>query len=521
MKKITISIILLFMLVLSPLFPTFAADQHFDTLKALNEAKTLDEAYKALSHYTVDEFMDFYWKIDNDLSKEAIIERVFSSGQKDKAKDLLHNIASNDKPKFSQFAYIKLYLLGERDSLKGLIDSTNQFGTFRYETTPFPWDILKDALNRYPDSFLANGVREYENITGKPYFMIDLMNSLKWSFYTYGNRSYNPDMEITMLLDFLNKYSAHPAADDAAYRLGRNYEIRGNYPLALKYLYSATTLPDGDNIRYDAEGRLKYVLDVKMSVDDLQSALNSNAVPEEIKPMIEYTKAVKTARDGKFATASELLDRFISKYNNKDIATINRKVSDIYEDNFWENVKIQSDQYKLLANYREKGDNDSLYSMASFIYHNESVFYNHIWNGERQTYMWLGHINEVLPEEKDVYTEYFMSFNNYGQALSIFDVLKSKDPTPQLREKVDYSIALCYSHLMNYSQEVQLLGLYDKYKENTIKSFEYFVDEYPHSTMADDALYALGFITGNNSYFTRILQEYPDGDMINKIQAGS
>lgn len=344
--------------------------------------------------------------------------------------------------------------------------------------------------------------------------MVDMTDPLKWPYYTYGNSSYKPDVEITQLLDFLNRYSSHPAADDAAYRLGRNYEIRGNYNSALKYLYnSASIYTDGDNIKYDAEGRLMYVLDVEMGTDDLKSAMDSDMVPQQIKPIIDYTTAVKTARTGEFADAAVMLGDFMQKYSGQAMYGIDPP--DV--NNFWDNINRQRDLYSQLAENKKSNDNESLYSSASLIYHNTDIFYNNIWNGKRQAYMWVGHINEVLTEEKEVYTKYFLSFNNFGQALSIFEDLKNKDLTPELKEKTDYSIALCYSHLMDYSQETKFLGLYEEYKEKATKSFEYFAATYPNSTMADDALYALGHITGNDEYFNRILKEYPDGDMANRL----
>ncbi len=513
MKKI-LYYMLSVILMLSVSVPVMAADPYIDSLAKADAADSIFAARTAVADLTMDQLENIYSKTENDFSKEAIIERLRYSSDKKMAAQILKYISSNDKPKFSQLAYIDLYLMGHTDSLEGLTESTDQFGTFRYESGSFPWTVMKAAEEKYPDSFLSKGIKEYENITGKPYFMIDLPDPGEWLYAkTYGDGAYKPDVEITQLLDFLNKYSAHPAADDAAYRLGRNYEIRGNYPSALKYLYnSAEKLPDGDGIRYDAQGRIMYILDAAMDADALQYAMKSGAVPEQIKPCIEYTAAVKAARGGDYAKAAAGLKDFVKQYRGQAIYGI--EVSE--SDSFWNNIFKQEDMYDQLTDLKQKGDVGSLYSAAALIYKNEDIFYNNIWSGERQAYMWMGHMNEVLTKESGAYKKYFLSFNNFGQALSIYQDLSNKNLTPELTEKTDYNIALCYSHLMDYSQEVTLLGLYDGYKEKAIESFKNFVAAHPDSTMADDALYALGHIAGDDSYFSRILKEYPNSDMAQK-----
>src|SRR5690606_483179 len=110
----------------------------------------------------------------------------------------------------------------------------------------------------------------------------------------YGAGAYAPEREAVGWTSFLAAYHRHPAADDAAYRLGRSHELlaarfapgrseRVAHLLAAAWAYlAALELPDGD-MAWDARNRLIYLLDAVARPEDLQrmtARLEGGASPE-------------------------------------------------------------------------------------------------------------------------------------------------------------------------------------------------------------------------------------------------
>ena len=87
----------------------------------------------------------------------------------------------------------------------------------------WPQRVLKNSLEfqayvaENPDSYLAKGCKAYEAISDDPYFGPDIDR--------FDPARFKPETEIEKWPAFIAAYSRHPGADDAAYRLGRCYEI--------------------------------------------------------------------------------------------------------------------------------------------------------------------------------------------------------------------------------------------------------------------------------------------------------
>ncbi len=387
------------------------------------------------------------------------------------------------------------------------------------------WRILRDTCQKYPQSYLGRGIKAYEEVRGQSYFEIDRPEEqygIVW-VSPYGDEEYNPDREIPGWEKFLTEFPRHPAADDAAYRLARCYEIKGRFADAITTMQKARFLPDGD-MYYAADGRLVYILDVKLTYDQLK-ALSLNKLEPPLDAFVDYSLAVKEIRRDDFQQAAAILEEFLKQEADpasKYVFPFALYNVDKYD--FRGSVEKQLADVKKLAGLKSQWEASKapadLYNMAAAIFHNEMLYYNHLWAGERQSYNWLGYINDTrcghAPAEM---ADFIREMINYNHSLPYFQqVDQDQSSAPELKARALYSTGLCYIGLGGWGDDASFAFNLPEIWGKVISTYQQFVKLYPDSTMADDALLALGAYTGDAAYLQRIIKEYPASDVMGKAK---
>lgn len=445
------------------------------------------------------------WKLKRAVLYQLKNKLFFGQHNKTELASFFRELSKSSNLPLAQDALIALVQAGEKEALKALAEHLEQFTLAAYPDGKYvalPWEISRQIYKAYPQSITAKGIRAYEKISGQPFFDIDAKRFAR----NYGDGQYNPGKEIPGWLDWLQKYPGHLATDSAAYRLGRSYEITGDYIQALNWFFTAINSPNGA-IAYDAQGRLLYVIDVKMDVEALKAALASTKLKAELKPVLEYSLAVKLARAGQYQNAVRQFQAFIKQYDNQDIFVLNKVaeptgLSETQNSwDFWSKVKEQQAKITELSAYAQQiaeieNAQESAplrYQLASLIYHDTYIFYNHLWQGNRIYYNWLGHINEIReqPKVKAELQNYLKEHNNYYQALEMFQELAATTLSPDLAEKVDFSIALAYAHLEYYGQEINVLWTEEEQLRLVAEAFQNYLNKYPEGNYREKAIQAL------------------------------
>jgi len=132
----------------------------------------------------------------------------------------------------------------------------------------------------------------------------------------FGNRQYAPGREIAGWLDYLQSYYTHQGADDAAYRLGRSYEIKGQYSEALRWLHAALSLGDGE-MGPHARTRIAWILDALL--DEAGVRALATDLPADLQPLVAYAIAVHELRAGKYAEAERDLGALIDRWGDRPV----------------------------------------------------------------------------------------------------------------------------------------------------------------------------------------------------------
>ncbi|MDD2444101.1 MAG: protease complex subunit PrcB family protein, partial [Desulfotomaculaceae bacterium] len=96
-------------------------------------------------------------------------------------------------------------------------------------------------------------------------------------------------------------------------------------------------------------------------------------------------------------------------------------------------------------------------------------------------------------------------------------VYQDSSSPPELKAKALYSSGLSYIGLDEWGQDASFGFNLPEITGKIVSTYRQFVQEYPDNSMADDALLALGAYTGDAAYLQRILEEYPDSDVLRKV----
>ncbi len=512
---------------------TNSADRYDQVLAlyALGEAKALE---------SID---SFYSDLVSPVEKADLIQRVtyfthwLPEGVSKKGLiDWLWKVAGKEMSAYCrQTALSALYIdFGQEKALEQYVQETDLKGVALAPLTHADpvfwvggpdWRMLRNVCQKYPQSYLGRGIKAYEKVRGQSYFEIDRPEEHSYTCWvsSYGDEEYNPDREIPGWEKFLTGFPRHPAADDAAYRLARCYEIKDRFADAVKTMQKARFLPDGD-MNYAAGGRLVYILDVKMTYAQLK-ALSLNKLEQPFDAYVDYSLAVKEIRRDDFQQAAAMLEEFLKQEAdpaNKYVFPFDLYNVDKYD--FRGAVEKQLADVKKLAGLKSQWEVSKapadLYNLAAAIFHNEMLYYNHLWAGERQSYNWLGYINDTryghAPAEM---ADFIREMINYNHSLPYFQqVNQDQSSAPELKARALYSTGLCYIGLGGWGEDASFAFDLPEIWGKVISTYQQFVKLYPDSTMADDALLALGAYTGDAAYLQRIIKEYPASDVMEKAK---
>ncbi len=407
--------------------------------------------------------------------------------------------------------------------------------------------ILLRLFDRYPDSKLTEGAIFYRTKTGgEPY--VGRYSSLPDDEVPPVLRTpLNLTSELDIWLEFLEKYPGHPASDDAKYRIARIHELNGNYIDAFTSYYKVHKMPDG--VLGDvALARALFIADLLLDSKSL-SELKENIEHSELVPFLEYAIGVHLIREGELESALSKLEKFYNEYQDGDslqgfidpflINETGLKIPSY--SNFWSNVSRQVKNLKHLIKIRQAPKTDeSLYEEAAFWFHNELTAYNYFWRGQKSS-TFNGFIPTAWQGEKTS-TKLLLRHemlkdvgNNYdaqnGHLISIEKCrsLLEKYPESKLLEKAKYTIILNYYWLNLRDAGVSLEtarqwdDVRDKEKYGSghfwnraaIETAHKFVEVFPNSTKADDALLVIGELESaprDVKALERLLNDYPRSD---------
>lgn len=420
-----------------------------------------------------------------------------------------------------------LYCLGQRSALKALVKEVERQGVAAGASFASNAYFLKEVKEQYPQSMIARGMAAYEAVRGEPYLGIDRLSKAAersgfWP-YVYGDGQYDPEKEIPGWQKFLTQFPGHPGADDAAYRLGRCLEIKGQWTEALNALYKAMSMPDGD-CRDDAAGRIAYILDGEMPLADMES-LDRNALEPSLRPLVEYSVAVRKLRQDRFKEAAGALESLVeSKRELPALMSYDASGAVLLD-----RIKGQAAQAARLARLQESLEKAQVagqvselakatYELGAAVFHDELTYYNHLWQGRRAEYRWVNNLESAWHQDLPPNLgQYLMEMINYAHSASLFQrILDMKGATPDIRAKALYSLALSYDAISNWGSETAFLP--KDYGVLASETFERFVKEYPDSSMADDAMLAVGVYRQDLDYLRSILGKYPQGDRVSDVE---
>ncbi|MGE5484079.1 MAG: tetratricopeptide repeat protein [Ignavibacteriales bacterium] len=427
---------------------------------------------------------------------------------------------SNEPAVRQEILYQVCQVTGSKESLGRLVADVDENGAAQGIQAWGNHSLLREIRSGYPDSYLARGFRAYEAVRGRRYFVLDYWDSWDdpWPF-EYGAGQYDPAREIPGWLGFLKDFEKHPGADDAAYRLGRCYEIQGKWKEALMWLARAMTLPDGD-LGYDSRGRLLFVLDARVPAAELERLAGDPGSLPGLGPVIQYTLAVRDIRGENYQRASERLAALIAKHGGEDAdATgafpLGGAIGLRYP--FWRKVREQQGWVSRLAEATAQSksspaDPEAMYRIGAEIYRNQFIYYNYLWADARQGFNWIGHINELWAETPEGQA-YLQGLINYQHALKWFEASeRAPQAAGELKAKALYSQGLAYIGILQWGQDSETVLGEEAVRAKVVDTFKRFVETYPRSSMADDALLTIFAYTRDKTQLERLLRDYPNGD---------
>lgn len=428
--------------------------------------------------------------------------------------------ASTDRYEMEQQIDIELLKrFGDQGAAARLIVSGDKYG---FQTG---LDAITSArlVKLFPQSKLSRGVARYEAIKGSPFFSTPVIGG----YMREGDDYAKPAWGIAKWKAFLQDFPLHPAADDAAYRLARCYEISGQIGDALYWFDQSSRMGDGD-MSSDAKGMILYALDVEelgMGYSDAGTV----KLPEWMKPWLEYTAALEELRAGRYAHAANVLQQFVARYDGTDMfaaadaprpAPAGSEVGSPLDTSpypFWEHVKEQKGLAKELAGLDSRiaassgsGKEKWKYDQAALIYREPLLYYNYLWRDNRQIFFWFGHIKDKAQDER--LGAYIHRFNHYARAADAFALVDGRKADPDTAAKALFSQALSLVKFTESGVEFA----YDRPREEIVSEVgalaQRLFQEAPDSTLTDDAFMLAYHASHDDVWLDRIVEKYPKGD---------
>ncbi|HWI60712.1 MAG TPA: hypothetical protein VNT75_02605, partial [Symbiobacteriaceae bacterium] len=394
--------------------------------------------------------------------------------------------------------------------LETLIASIDQHGACQGNAFWRDWQWEKKAAADYPDSFLARGIKAWEAVRGTEglYFSDGRFYTQRYRFPVYDSAAvgYDPEREIPAWLDFLSRYSNHPAADDGAYRLARSYEIQGDFVQALRWLVRTAELPDGEFVR-QARGRITWILDALLT-DEQLATLDPAALPGELKPQLDYARALRLLRAGRYDEALPALDALLVTYGAQPAGKWDGSGQET-----WDSLlRTQRAQVARLAELARRTDPEGRYALGALMFHDDMLFRNLLFRFGVGPGFIGGHSTFALTGDYDEqYGVWAGDQNNYVQAARVFATIT--EGPEEILAKAAYSRALALATLTGPGSYIDLWQNQREIGLEAATLFEAMANRFPESDLADDALLSVAYLRQDPVYFDRIVQQYPESDM--------
>lgn len=436
---------------------------------------------------------------------------------------LIHAMANRQFPQSDLLAL----LAAEEDSgirqeiryrtgdMAGVMAEMEEHGAFQGNFFWHLWEVEQQMAAEYPDSLLARGIRAYEEVRGEPYFSESRqMGRGRFPIWELGNQTYDPAREIPGWERFLEEFPRHPAADDAAYRLARSLEIEERYAEAITWLHRTTGLPDGE-MAHQARGRIIWILDALLEEEAL-AALDREELPEEVRPYLDYSLALRHLRAGRYPEAVTALDQLLAAHGDLDVPV----AAGMHQPTYRHLLQEQRAQAARLAELAARPDPESQYALAATMFHDEELFRNQLWLIGKGYGGFGGHAEVALRGDmEERYSRWMAESSNYVQAAKAF--AQVENAPPEIAAKATYSRALSLAKLLRPGTVIALWKPETAIAAEAVELFEAMAARFPDHELADDALLSLAYLKRDPGYFTRILQEYPDSDTAADARLGT
>ncbi|NEQ68417.1 MAG: tetratricopeptide repeat protein [Symploca sp. SIO2D2] len=524
-------------------------------IRGLVRAKQVDQLlniYKSKkddeTRTTILRAMAEYLETDDTLESDALLE-----SEKTRIEDLYLQVAASNNPTLAPIA------------LRGLTNNPLNKRWTSWGWSPEVTEILEQAVekdfyklssldatemlaltNRYPNSQFTKSCIEYRKFTEGTYFgqSIGGWGSNQRAVF---RQPFDPKREQSFWPQFLKKYPQHPGSDDAMYRLARSYEFEGNYEKAILLYDQASQAPDGE-FSDVARERILFIIDLLLSSDSLEKIINNNP-KHPLYVYLVYSKAIHLIREDNLDLAIDELEKFIKKYQKMESSKFTyfvenniylRDGSDAWrgsginiKNKFFDSINLQVERLRKIQEIRKIDQKDvALYEEAAFWFNYDYLAYNHFWYdqllrifGRFIPYQWEGVTtsteNTITFDLVNAANENYLEQNRHLKSIELFEKLFKGYPESELAAEAKYSIGLNYYYLYGggyLKQTDQELS----WKELTQQSFREFVEEFPTSSMADDALLAIAGLSSDEEAvppLEQILRDYPNGDRYEEAQA--
>lgn len=388
-------------------------------------------------------------------------------------------------------------------------------------------------IESHPQYRFCKGAHLYKKIRGGKYYSYSYLKHMR------SEHMFNTKREIPGWNRFLEEYPDHPSTNDALYRLGRCYEIEGDYILAINCFLNAMKCSDkwghifGEDegyIHYDSVHRIFYILDVEMEPADFERFISFYPY-SVIIPEVKYSYAICLMRNGRYRDA---LWKFKNLKNNYSLKKYDLYLSRLlWGRDFTMETGLSRNlvDCTCLAGIQRKIDSASsqrqkaryLYQKGAYIYHRDMTFYNYLWNGSRAWYYYFSggvRYSDEVPRDdpqrvrrENIEKRFYHKFYDRMQAISVFKQIPDVDPDFPDMDKVYFSIAMEYGNFDTCEDNARK---FINWRYGRAKYFTKLLKEYPWSPLADDAVLefppAYWYQYKNESRENYVMRNYPFSD---------
>lgn len=384
---------------------------------------------------------------------------------------------------------------------------------------------MLEITKKYPESKLTKACKEYRAIfPNDTYFGGNAVNNFRRPFFYEG--------EFTTHSDFIQKYPNHPASNDIIYRRARAYEIEGKYDRAIELYLESIEVGNRDTFYGAVADRIFFVANSLMNSESIDRFITFHP-NHRLNPYFSYIRGIHYMRENKLNLASKDIASFIEKYQHQSTKNIqgivyadsyytDRRDDPYFDTYFWSEVKKQKQFLEKLQSIRGKTPSDkTLYEEAILWINYDFASYNLLeltsgasgsfippyWDNTNDANIYLLTYGAYKKARNNNQSD-----NRYIKSIESLEKLLQDYPKSELVTKAKYSIGLNYYFMEKRGYSYENINP----RELMIKTFREFVEQFPDSSMADDALISIADITRDNNErmqaLQQILNKYPYGD---------